>query len=220
MEHCSEGYSRTAAFLSSETNFSLYRGFGYLFSRVLLNLQDEIAALERELQDLDRMQGNNGERERLGSRSQDIAMAREEKKQRQQQSEEGGIRVKTNQRDRQTILADIQSKLQVYGQTLQQARDIGSFQKPSDRDYHSVRTWFWNNSALVENEAKFIRHREDIISLHHGREWSTFDAIVEKLLMSLTNTLKLKILRVSCTTSSVESNADHRHRGSSPRPTF
>ena len=75
------------------------------------------------------------------------------------------------------------------GKVLKQARDIRSFQEPSKRDYRSVRRWFWNVTPLVEKEREFIKHREDIITLHNGREWSTFDEIVEKLLMSLGSTV-------------------------------
>lgn len=178
MEECTEGYSRTAAFLSSEPNFSIYRSFNYLSSRVLLNLQDEIVVLERELLTLDKTQQINGEHERLKSRRKDIRMSRQEVS-----------------RDRQTILSEIQSKLKVYNEALKQARDLRSFQKPSSRDYRSVRAWFWNTTPFVEKEMEFIKHKEDIISLNNGREWSTFDSIVEKLLMSLNSSL----LRVSLT---------------------
>jgi hypothetical protein len=183
VEKCTEGYSRTAAFLSSESNFSLYRGFSCLYSRVLLDLQDEIVVLERELRALDDMQHSNGEQSRLNSRSRDIRMSRKD----------------AGTRNRQTILSEIQSKLGIYSATLQQARDLSSFQKPSDRDYRSVRTWFWNNTPFVEKEMEFIQRREDIISLYNGREWSTFDAIIEKFLMRLNSSL----LRVSL--------APHKH---------
>jgi hypothetical protein len=43
------GFPRLAAFQASEANFSLYRSFSYLHSRVLLDLQDEITTLEKEL---------------------------------------------------------------------------------------------------------------------------------------------------------------------------
>jgi hypothetical protein len=47
------GYPRLAAFQSSESNFSLYRSFSYLHSRILLDLQDEIRSLEEELDQFD-----------------------------------------------------------------------------------------------------------------------------------------------------------------------
>jgi len=151
---------------------------------VLLNLQDEIVALENKLSDLDICQEHNGQGNRLKSRRTDVRKSRAE----------------PEDENRQTILSEIQSKLTIYskettrnvkgglmlihlGETLKQARELASFHKPSNRDYRSVRTWFWNTSSLVDPESKFIKHREDIISLHSGREWSTFDEIVEKILL-------------------------------------
>jgi hypothetical protein len=51
VEDTPNGFPRLAAFQASEANFSLYRSFSYLHSRVLLDLQDEITTLEKELDD-------------------------------------------------------------------------------------------------------------------------------------------------------------------------
>jgi hypothetical protein len=202
VEKCPKGYAQVAAFLSSEPNFSLYRGFSYLYSRVLLNLQDEIVVLEGKLSDLDMCQEYNGQVNRLKSRRTDVRKSRAE----------------PEVENRQTILSEIQSKLTVYskettpnvkeglmlihlGEVLKQARELASFHKPSNRDYRSVRTWFWNTSSLVDPESKFIKHREDIISLHSGREWSTFDEIVEKVLL-LPKSSWLRVSRTSCNSNS------------------
>jgi hypothetical protein len=139
-------------------------------------------SLERELRNVDDTQLANDQKGRLKSRQKDIRACRHEN------GQENG------QRHRQTILSEIQSKLRVYSETLKDARDLGSFQKPSKRDYKSVRTWFWNNAPLVGKEQEFIKMKEDILSLHSGREWSTFDAIVEKLLLRL----QWPIIGVSC----------------------
>lgn len=98
VEDCPEGYPRLAAFLSSDQNFTLYRGFSYLHSRVLLDLQEDIACLERELDRRDKEDEANGERRRLRCVDQDRAKGRNE------------------DRPRQEILADIKSKLIEYGQ--------------------------------------------------------------------------------------------------------
>jgi uncharacterized protein DUF6594 len=42
-----------AAFQNSDESFMLYRRFGYLQSRVLLDKQDQLGILEKELQELD-----------------------------------------------------------------------------------------------------------------------------------------------------------------------
>lgn len=96
MESCPQGYPRLAAFLSSEQNFSIYRGFSYLHARVLLGLQDQLAVLERELDKKDLLDERNGLVERLHSRVRDE-------------------REDTDDRSRSKILDDIRLKLGEYG---------------------------------------------------------------------------------------------------------
>lgn len=71
VEDCAHGYPRLAAFLSSDKSFSIYRGFDYLQSRVLLGLQDQIAFLERKLDQKDSFDEQNGLTARLRSRARD-----------------------------------------------------------------------------------------------------------------------------------------------------
>ena len=97
MEACPIGYPRLAAFLSSEHSFSIYRGFEYLHSRVLLGLQDQIVGLERELDTKDKLDQENGVTRRLVSRSRDERESRGE------------------DRPREQILAEIRGKLVEYG---------------------------------------------------------------------------------------------------------
>jgi hypothetical protein len=54
VEECPEGYPRLAALLDSDENFMLYRRFGFLQSRILLNKQDELRELEMDLDSLDK----------------------------------------------------------------------------------------------------------------------------------------------------------------------
>jgi len=72
------------------------------------------------------------------------------------------------------------------------ARELVSFQRPTDRDYRSVRTWLHNLRPIVEQEESYIELREDILSLRHGREWAGFDGIIESLL----HKLNCKLIRV------------------------
>lgn len=53
MENNPNGFPRLAAFQASDANFGLYRSYSYLHSRVLLDYQDEITELEKELDDCD-----------------------------------------------------------------------------------------------------------------------------------------------------------------------
>lgn len=104
MEETPNGFPRLAAFQASEPNFSLYRSFSYLHSRVLLDLQDQITCLEKELDEID-WEDHDEDADRLKSRDYDT----------QQPDGEG------EPRTRRVILREIQSKLLEYGeyQTMQ-----------------------------------------------------------------------------------------------------
>jgi hypothetical protein len=180
VEDCPNGYPRLSAFLSSDYSFSCYRGFGYLHSRVLLGLQDRIVALERELDQKDDDDHTCDRRNRLESRARDAQIARRE----------------GEERSRDDILEDIRETLVKYDEMLVRSRDLVAFQKPSNRDYESVRNWFGNNKPLVEKEQAFVKHREDVITLHSGREWSGFDGAIESLLLKFDS----KLIRVSLNT--------------------
>ena len=65
------GYPRQAAFADSDESFMLYRRFGYLHARLLLQKQDELRALEVDLDDLDKRDARD-ETRRIGLRSRDL----------------------------------------------------------------------------------------------------------------------------------------------------
>jgi hypothetical protein len=50
---CPDGYPILGAFLDSDDNFMVYRRFGYLQSRLLLEKQEHLRQLEEELDNLD-----------------------------------------------------------------------------------------------------------------------------------------------------------------------
>lgn len=53
-----EGYPRLSAFINSDLDFMLFRGFGQLHARVLLQKQDEITEIEQQLNELDKIEAN------------------------------------------------------------------------------------------------------------------------------------------------------------------
>jgi hypothetical protein len=66
------GYPRLANCISSDENFLLYRRFGYLQARVLLNKQDQLRELEMTLDALDAFDAKHAP-EGLRSREKDEA---------------------------------------------------------------------------------------------------------------------------------------------------
>jgi hypothetical protein len=79
-------------------------------------------------------------------------------------------------------------------EVLIKARQLESFQKPSDRNYRSVRRYHHNTKPLMDAEMDSIRSKEDTVSLHNGREWATFDGGVETLIGQLDRVLQ-KVFR-------------------------
>lgn len=153
-----EGYPHLATFLDSDENFMLYRRFGFLQARLLLNKQDQLRALEEQLDDLDK----DDDEEYLKSRELDDA----------------------DETRRSKLLLKIEKKFKEYAELLTIARDLTSLNKPAARDYQSVRTYFEDKAPVCEDE-RYIFHKEDIITLKPGRENAWLDAMVEKGLRKL-----------------------------------
>ncbi|KAF2752007.1 hypothetical protein M011DRAFT_463492 [Sporormia fimetaria CBS 119925] len=179
LENTPNGFPRLAAFQASEANFSLYRSFNYLHSRVLLDLQDDITCLEKELDDLD-WDDFEEDPNRLRSRETDVAAAETDA---------------PNARNRRVVLTEIRNKLMQYDEVLIKARTLESFQKPSDRNYRSVRRYHHNTKPLQDSEMDAIRSKEDIVSLRNGREWASFDGGVETMISQIDHFLQ-KLFRL------------------------
>jgi hypothetical protein len=54
-----KGYPRLATFLDSDDNFMIYRRFGFLSTRLLLDQQDQLRLLEEELDNIDQYEDEN-----------------------------------------------------------------------------------------------------------------------------------------------------------------
>ena len=178
LEKCPNGYARLAAYNASEQNFMLYRGFSNVHARLLLSLQASIQKLEAELDDIDRFHNALPEasKKRLRSWDLDVAECRQEKEEAKEDGEEDEVRT------REDILEELRIKVNRYDELLIKARELISFQRPTERDYRSVRNWFHNVAPLVDEEQDYILWKEDIVTLRHGREWAGFDGMVEAML--------------------------------------
>ncbi|CAN9467260.1 unnamed protein product [Alternaria alternata] len=178
LEKCPNGYARLAAFNASEQNFMLYRGFSNVHARLLLSHQASIQKLEAELDDMDRFHNTLPEasKKRLRSWDLDVAACRQEKEEAKEDGDEDEART------REDILEELRIKVNRYDELLIKARELISFQRPTERDYQSVRNWFHNSAPLVDEEQDYILWKEDIVTLRHGREWAGFDGMVEAML--------------------------------------
>ncbi|KAH5407240.1 hypothetical protein HBI88_144920 [Parastagonospora nodorum] len=159
------GYPQQAAF-QSDLSFSVYRGFGYLHARILLQLQDELRVLETDLRDMDELDDNGTNKRVLSSRMKDETRARKAGK---------------LMSDRAILLETIHDKLAKYDDFLLKTREINALEKPSDRDYISMRTWFCNMKPFsYQPEEEFIKRKRDLVTLRPNTEWGHFDEWIEE----------------------------------------
>ncbi|KAI9817249.1 MAG: hypothetical protein M1827_001362 [Pycnora praestabilis] len=155
-----DGYPRLAALINSDPNFSMCRRFGTLRNRVLLHRQDELAVLEKKLNEMDRVHEKDNPY-RLQSRKYD------------NQSKDP---------IRGPLIDEIDDKLKAYDDLLTREWKLRGITKPTRRNYRSLFNWVWNNKPLAEDETDFTFLEEDFVSLAHGQENSPFDGYVEDLI--------------------------------------
>ena len=159
-----DGYPRLAAFLDSDDNFMLYRRFGYLQSRLLLEKQDDLRLLEEELGRLDRRHGKVP-----GS---DMAVSLKTR----EESDKPYVQ------ERKSLLGRIETKWVEYSNLLLAAQNMTGINRPSDSEVRSVNRYMWQENPVFTSEARFALHKEDLITLRPGREHAWLDASLEHLL--------------------------------------
>lgn len=176
MDSCPLGYPKLAAYLDSDECFSVYRRFGFLQSRLLLDKQDKLRELEEALDRLDKREEKANPRRPMTT---DLL-----------QDEVG---------PRRKLLAAIEGEFTSYG-TIMNARSytglllineanllhtgakMMALNRPSEADFGSVQNYMSNRQPLLEAEATWIRKKEDLITLRAGREHAWLDSGIEKLL--------------------------------------
>ncbi|KAF4539856.1 uncharacterized protein LTHEOB_9668 [Lasiodiplodia theobromae] len=182
LEGSQPGYPHLAT-LKCEQSFMLYRGFSWVHARLIMDLQAKIAYLEKELDELDKSEAVDPDTERR------LCWVEEDM--------DGHKRAAASERTRQKIFEELRGLVLEYDELLIKAKKLASFQRPSDRDYYSVRNFHYRFGPLVEDDEEYIKHREDLISLKAGREWAGFDGFVENTVFKLSKIFP-KIKNIFC----------------------
>ncbi|KAF2454112.1 hypothetical protein BDY21DRAFT_309540 [Lineolata rhizophorae] len=164
-----DGLPRLAAFQTALPYLSLYRRFGYLHARLLVDLQHQIRELENRLLKFDKYDvGQDGNRLRIQCSMKDI----------EDSEEEHGFGIEINRRQ---CLKELQDRLSEYDDLLIKTNTLASFNRPSAYGYASVRNWINDNRPLRGLGRDFIEWKEDLVTLGQPCEW----ALLDKLLMML-----------------------------------
>ncbi|KAL2055848.1 hypothetical protein ABVK25_004092 [Lepraria finkii] len=169
LEDFPRGFPKLACFLDSDDAFMVYRRFGSVFSRLLLNKQDEIRTLEAELEAMDKTDRVSGNGNYLMSRTLDI--------------DREHLPDAFNGRSRPKLMEELEKKAMEYAGLLLSARELNALSQPSARDYRSVLHFMENDGGqLFEEESEFIYEKEDLVTIRPGREHAWLDGGIEKLL--------------------------------------
>lgn len=162
MESCKVGYPYLASFLDSDENFMIYRRFGFLHARLLLQKQDELRVMEATLDRMDR-KDKQDDTTFLQCRVLD-----------ERRTQEGETR--------KELLNRVENTLLKYDEILLNAQQLAASNRPPQRDYNSVASFVKHKKPLFEGDDDFIYCKEDLITLRPGRESAWLDATVEKIL--------------------------------------
>lgn len=149
------GYPRLAAHIDSETNTHLYRRFGYLRTRSLLYLQDELICLERRLRQMD-VADSEEEPYRLVERSFDVE----------------------DDPKRQALFVQINTKLKEYDEMVLRQKEMLALRPVSNRDWLYYARYLWGKKPLSREDMEFIWLRSDMVDLYTYAESSWIKPMV------------------------------------------
>lgn len=166
LERCPKGNPRMAAFLDSDENFTMYRRFGWIQSRLLLSKQNELASLEKDLE----MQDQPIDLASLDSESTGGEVTQYE--------------AMSEYKDQ--LLKQAEKTFCEYAQLVSAARDMMLLRKPSSSEYSSLRNYCNYSGNLSDLDEEWVQCKEDLITLRPGREHAWLDRMIEKFLQSFT----------------------------------
>ena len=169
------GYGKVAAIEDLDSDFLIYKKFGWLRNYALLHLQDELVELQQRLERLDKWEDKDGDYKKLLSRRKDYV------------KDDSG---------RKTLVNEIHSKLAQYGKLMTQdhidssvdpctdeallrTQKIHSLKRPTERAQRNLHHLIKNTQSLVGNESEWTVEGPDLAALGRGPEYSWLNSFVE-----------------------------------------
>lgn len=179
------GYSTLAAIQDSDPNFLIYRKFGWLRNRLLLDLQDQLVTLEEELQLLD----DNDARLRDPDKVL-ISRRNDELQKTLRQDLLRTIRQKLLEYGmRQVILIAALELIVIADEVLLHLQQVQHMRRPTFRNQNSLFNMIWSNKCQVHEEMEWILRREDLAALARDSEHGWFNGFVEDTLNAISRTM-------------------------------
>ncbi|KAH6679131.1 hypothetical protein B0J14DRAFT_580100 [Halenospora varia] len=147
-----EGFPRLAAWLHSNDNWNIYRGFGSLSARVLVNLEIELTKLEQKILDLDKADEAHPRLKFRLNGYENFAEYNEEQKKNVQKA--------------QKLLSEYFDFLLKYCQ-------VRELDRPTKRNFYGFYNWMWSQGPLCKDKREFMYHIDDFVSAYKHSEKST-----------------------------------------------
>ncbi|RDL33932.1 Uncharacterized protein BP5553_08300 [Venustampulla echinocandica] len=137
------GYKGYSEFIASDNDFYIVRKFASLNTRIALALQDQIAVLEADLNELD-AQYSQMDAEDLHNGS-----------------------FRDDREDRTELVEKIATKVAKYNEFILQQIEFKKYPQPFRQDLKSLRNWHHNhdNVAIATDEQAYLTHTQDLISV-------------------------------------------------------
>lgn len=158
-------FYQVAAFETCDPNFLIYRKFNWLHSRVLLRHQDELVALELELERLDAAHYRN-DPQKLTSRRRDEGLGHK----------------------RRELLENIEQKLSRYDELLLRVKEIHSIQRPTKRNQNSLYNLIHSSESLAQSESEWVYYLDDLAALANDSKRGWFNGFVEDTMKRISRT--------------------------------
>lgn len=168
------GYGKVAAIEDLDSDFLIYKKFGWLRNYALLHLQDELVELQQRLERLDKWEDKDGDYKKLLSRRKDYV------------KDDSG---------RKTLVNEIHSKLAQYDEALLRTQKIHSLKRPTERAQRNLHHLIKNTQSLVGNESEWTVEGPDLAALGRGPEYSWLNTFLENTMSKVSKRATRAIFR-------------------------
>lgn len=151
------GYPSLAAFMSADKDFTMFRSFSRLHTRLLLHKQDELTELEQRLDELD--QADSKVAPYLLITNRDVS----------------------GDTERRALLSEIEIKLNEYNKLLEALMNHQERPEPNEAQIRSVRNWVDGKRPIVYSETTFLNDRSDLKRSKHTVESGGLESLLDSL---------------------------------------
>ena len=181
MDDYPSGYGKVAAIEDLDSDFLIFRKFGWLRNYALLHLQDEIFHMQQKLERLDKWEETRGDFRKLISRRRDYVKDESSRKRLLED-----VHNKLAQYGQLTRLGDVDAPTDVLiDQALLRTKQIQSLKRPTERAQRNLYNMVGNTQSLVGDEAEWTAEGPDLAALGRDVEYGWLNTFLADMLSKI-----------------------------------